>query len=306
LKTVVDASDAFNSLLLAVESRELTNFITEWGMYRYCRGPPQGFHGTGDAYTRRYDDITSEEERYIRCTDDGLLYDDNIETALWHTFDHIKRCADHGVVFNRDKFRFGEEIVEFAGFELSMEGFKPAKRRIEAITNFPEPTSITDVRSWFGLVNQVAYTFSESDLMQPFRCLLQKKQPFYWDDRLRERFEASKKEIVRLISAGVRAYDMKKPTCLATDWSKEGLGFSLIQKHCKCSGPPDPNCGVGHWKIVFAGSKTTNGTQRRYCPVEGECLAAAYVLERCRMYTLGCPDLILAVDHKLLINILND
>ena len=76
---------------------------------------------------------------------------------------------------------------------------------------------------------------------------------------------------------------MKKPTCLATDWSKEGLGFSLMQKHCKCSGPPDPNCGVGHWKIVFAGSKTTNGAQRRYCPVEGKCLATVYGLERCRM-----------------------
>ena len=305
LKTVVDASDAFHSLLLAVQSRELTNFITEWGMYRYCRGP-QGFHGTGDAYTRRYDDITSEEQRYIRCIDDGLLYDDDIETAFWHTFDHIKRCADHGVVFNRHKFRFAEETVEFAGFELSMDGFKPAKHTVEAIMNFPEPTSITDVRSWFGLVNQVAYTFSESDLMHPFRCLLQKEQPFYWDDRLRERFEKSKKEIVRLISNGVRAYDMNKPTCLATDWSKEGLGFSLMQKHCKCSGVPDPNCGVGHWQIVFAGSKTTNAAQRRYCPIEGECLAAAYGLERCRMYTLGCPDLILAVDHKPLINILND
>ena len=305
LKTVVDASDAYHTLLLSEESRKLTNFITEWGMYRYRRGP-QGFHGTGDAYTRRYDDITSEEERYIRCTDDGLLYDDDIEAAFWHTFDHIKHCADHGVVFNREKFKFAEESVEFAGFELTMDGFKPAEHIVNAIRDFPVPSSITDVRSWFGLVNQVAYTFSQSDLMEPFRCLLQKKQPFYWDKRLQERFEISKAEIVKHISTGVKAYDMDKSTCLATDWSKEGLGFSLMQKHCKCSGPPDPNCGVGHWKIVFAGSKTTNGAQRRYCPVEGECLAAAYGLERCRMYTLGCRDLILAVDHKPLINILND
>lgn len=74
LKTVVDAWNGYHSLILDEDSRKLTTFITEWGRYRYCRGP-QGYHGTGDAYTRRFDDITSEEERYVRCTDDGLLYD---------------------------------------------------------------------------------------------------------------------------------------------------------------------------------------------------------------------------------------
>ena len=43
-----------------------------------------------------------------------------------------------------------------------------------------------------------------------------------------------------------------------------------------------------------------------YCPIEGKCLAAAYGLRRCRMYTLGCPDLIFAVDHKTVTNILNN
>ena len=103
-------------------------------------------------------------------------------------------------VFNRKKFKFAEENVEFAGFELTMDGFKPAEHIVNAIRDFPVPSSITDVRSWFSLVNQVAYTFSQSDLMEPFRCLLQKKQPFYWDKRLQERFEVSKAEIVKYMS----------------------------------------------------------------------------------------------------------
>ena len=59
-------------------------------------------------------------------------------------------------------------------------------------------------------------------------------------------------------------------------------------------------------KLVFAGSKTLTGAQNRYCPIEGECLAAAYGLEKCRMYTLGCPKLTLAVDQNPLTRILND
>ena len=306
LKTVVDAWNGYHSLPLDEESSHFTTFITEWGKYRYLRGP-QGYHGTGDAYTRRFDDITTSEERYVRCIDDGLLYDNDIENSFWHTFDHIKLCAENGVVFNREKFKFAKETVEFAGFDVTMEGYKPAQRIIQAIAHFPTPKNITDIRSWFGLVNQVAYTFSQSQIMQPFRKLLQgKRQPFYWDKTLDDLFSKSKEEIVRLIGDGVKAYDLNKPTCLATDWSKEGLGFSLTQKHCDCTGHVNPNCGVDHWKLVFAGSKSTNGAQSRYCPIEGECLAAAYGLERCRMYTLGCPQLTLAVDHNPLTRILNN
>ena len=35
-------------------------------------------------------------------------------------------------------------------------------------------------------------------------------------------------------------------------------------------------------------------------------MAAAYGLKQCRMYTLGCPNLTLATDHKPLTRILND
>ncbi len=307
VKTVLDAWNGYHSLMLDLLSKELTTFITEWGRYRYKRGP-QGFHGTGDAYTRRFDDITSGEERYLRCVDDGLLWDDSIEEAFWHTFDHIKLCADNGIVFNPSKFKFGRKSVKFAGFEVTEDGYRPANHVVEGIRNFPTPKSTTDVRSWFGLVQYVAYSFSQTKCMEPLRDLQSKKKPFYWDSNLENAFQKSKQEILRLISEGVRAYDMRKPTCLATDWCKEGLGFTLMQKHCKCPGIPDPNCGKGqgHWKIIHAGSKTTNDSQKRYSPTEGECLAAAYGLNRCRMYTSGCPNLILATDHNPLTGILND
>ena len=157
-KTVLDAWNGYHSLMLDPESRDLTTFNTEWGRYRYLRGP-QGFHGTGDAYTRRFDDITSGEERYLRCIDDGLLYDDTIEQSFWHTYDHIKLCADNGIVFNPDKFKFARDEVEFAGFEVTREGYRPAAHIISGIRDFPTPQNVTDVKSWFGLVQHVAFAF---------------------------------------------------------------------------------------------------------------------------------------------------
>ena len=75
---MLDTWNGYHSLELSPDAKSATTFITEWGRYRYCRGP-QGYHGTGDAYARRFDDITANEQRYVRCIDDGCLWDDDID-----------------------------------------------------------------------------------------------------------------------------------------------------------------------------------------------------------------------------------
>ena len=307
-KTVVDAWNGYHSLPLSPEAKDATTFLTIFGRYRYCRAP-MGFHASGDAYTKRFDDITVGQPRTARCVDDSLLWDTGIEQAFWHTFDYIKLCADNGIVFNREKFVFAQLRAEFAGFEITEDSYRPPEHILASISNFPVPKSVTDVKSFFGLVNQVAYAFSQADTMAPFRELLKKekdKRLFYWDDTLQTVFDEAKREIVRQVCEGVRSFELNRPTCLATDWSKAGLGYTLTQRHCDCPDPPVPNCGPGHWKLVLVGSRFTKDPKTRYAPIEGEALALVQGLQSCRMFTLGCPDLIVAVDHKPLIKIFND
>ena len=240
----------------------------------------------------------------MRCIDDILLWDDSIETAFWHTFDYIKLCADNGIVFNKEKFEFAKDVVEFAGFEITKDGFRPPARIIDAIKNFPKPEKVTDIRSWFGLVNQVAYTFSQAEIMEPFRELLSgKKRVWSWDETLTDVFNKSKEAIVAQIQEGVHNFSINRGTCLATDWSKTGIGFTLSQKHCQCRGPANPGCGEGHWKLVYVGSRFLKDAETRYAPIEGEALAVAYALENCKMFVLGCPDLTIATNHQPLLNI---
>jgi len=68
-----------------------------------------------------------------------------------------------------EKFTFG--AVDLAGFEITPDSVRPSKKIIQSIIEFPTPKNLTDVRSWFGLVNQVTYTFSMTSLMEPFRSL---------------------------------------------------------------------------------------------------------------------------------------
>ena len=76
---------------------------------------------------------------------------------------------------------------------------------------------MTDIRAWFGMVAQVAYTFSELPIMEPFRHLLSTKTPFAWSAELQTAFDASKEAIIKACVDGVRTFDPSRPTCLATD-----------------------------------------------------------------------------------------
>ena len=305
-KTVLDAWNGYHSLPLSASARNATTFITEWGRYRYKRAP-MGHHASGDAYTRRFDDITQDFERVSRCVDDSLLWDETIEDAFWHTYDYLKHCSDNGIIFNINKFIFAAEVCEFAGFEVTKDGYRPPKHKLDAIRDFPTPQNITDIRSWFGLINQLSYAFVQTDMMTPFRELLsQKHSKFYWDDNLNTIFEESKKQIVDLIKKGVKTFEKDRVTCISTDYSKKGLGFTLTQKHCACPKPYAPDCGNGHWRLVLCGSRFTTAAESRYAPIEGEALAAAYGLHQCKNFVMGCPNLIVATDHKPLTRILND
>ena len=303
-KTVLDAWNGYHSVPLCPEDRHLTTFITPWGRYRY-KTAPQGYIASGDGYTRRYDEIVSGVRNKTKCVDDVLLWADTLEESFFQTIEWLDICGRNGITLNPKKFVFGADTVEFAGFEITPDSVRPCQKYLRAIIDFPTPTGITDVRSWFGLVNQVSYAFSMTERMSPFRELLKPGNRFEWTPALQDAFEESKAVIASEVEEGVRIFDPSKPTCLATDWSKDGIGFWLLQKHCDCAGTEPFCCNTG-WRITLVGSRFTHAAETRYAPVEGEALAVADALDKARYFVLGCDNLIVAVDHKPLLKIFAD
>ena len=289
---------------LTPESQKLVTFSTMWGTYTY-RKAPQGYLATGDAYTHRYDNVVKGIKHISKCVDDVCLWGDSLEEAFLRTCQYLTHSNNNGIIFNPEKFMLGKEEIEFVGFQLTKDGIKPTEETLQAIREFPAPTDITGVRSFFGLVQQVSYAFSLTAVMAPFRDLLKSKATFYWDEALQMVFEQAKEMIVREIIKGVKMFDKHKPICVATDWSKEGLGFFLMQKYCKCE-QVTPTCCKDGWQLVMAGSRFTKPSEGRYAPVEGEALAVTYALHKCRYYVMGCQDLVVATDHQPLLKILSD
>ena len=234
------------------------------------------------------------------------LYSSSLAESFFQAARWLDLCGRNHITGNPSKFSLGEIETDFTAFHLSETSVGPCESFLSAIRNFPVPKNITDVRSFFGLVNQVSYAFASNSTMAPFRAFLKPSVVFKWTPELQDAFEAAKAFIIEEVKVGVEIFDMKLPTCLVTDWSKEGTGFWLYQKHCKCPPPPKPFCCKEGWRTVLVGSKFTSPAESRYAPVEGEALAVVEGLNKAKHFVIGCPDLIVVVDHKPLLKIFGD
>lgn len=166
-----------------------------------------GHSAAGDAYTKRFDDAIADLPRKYKCVDDTLLYDTNVEEAFWHTYNFLEVFAKAGVTLKPEKFQFCRREAAFAGYHLGWDTYEPTAERLAAVKDFTMPAqpSITVVRSWFGLVNQLAPFLATAFLMAPFRDLLKKPtgKTVFRDEGLQQKFVQAKEVICQLAKQGL-------------------------------------------------------------------------------------------------------
>ena len=165
---------------------------------------------------------------------------------------------------------------------------------MKAIAEFPIPRDITDLRSFNGLVEQLAgFSREIAALRDPLRPLLSSKNPFEWTQHHTDAFNAVKRA---LVSAPILApFDMTRETMLQVDASvRNGMGYVLLQKHGDI------------WKLVDANSRWCSDTESRYSVTELELAAVEWAIRKCKLYLLGLPrPFSLVVDHQALVTILD-
>ena len=177
---------------------------------------------------------------FRRVVDDIIIYDCDEQQHTAHVQQFLQRCAEKHIALNLDKCKFSQSKVTFAGFTLSAQGYQIDQSITDAISQFPTPKNRTDLRSLFGLVNQLSSSTSAiAPLLTPLRPLLSTKNEFFWSPNHEQALDNIKKT---LTTAPVLSYfDASKPTRLSTDASRQGLGFILQQNT------------AGTWNLIQAG-----------------------------------------------------
>ncbi|GJT55586.1 putative reverse transcriptase domain-containing protein [Tanacetum coccineum] len=100
--------------------------------------------------------------------------------------------------------------------------------KVEAITKWPRPTTVTEVRSFLGLAGYYRrFVEGFSRLALPLTQLMRKGEKFVWTDERQESFEELKR---RLVSAPILTLPSGSGGFqIYSDASKKGLGCVLMQ-----------------------------------------------------------------------------
>ncbi|XP_073959776.1 uncharacterized protein [Choristoneura fumiferana] len=285
----LDIRDAFHQLELHPESRHITTFITNRGMFRYKR-LMFGITCAPEIFQKTIERILVGCDGVINFIDDILIYGRNKEEHDTRLEKVMEVLRNSNVVLRQDKCIIGVQKVHFLGHELSETGIKPLQKYISAIQDFRPPNTVAELQSFMGLVNYVGKWIPDlATVTEPMKELLRNRPGKNsdiqkdWGLNQQTAFNKLKMALANIPTLGY--YDASKKTIVIADASPVGLGAVLVQVHNN-----EP-------RIIAFGSKTLTSCERRYCQTEKEALALVWAVEHFHMFLYG-KEFDLITDHK--------
>ena len=102
-----------------------------------------------------------------RVIDNTLLYQLDLEKAFHHVAEYLKLVRRNGIILNPQKVTIGAKEVDWAGIRVTENKVVPLAEHMDAIANFPKPMNLTDMRSYWALVSQVAPFYAAQKHLVP-------------------------------------------------------------------------------------------------------------------------------------------
>nr|XP_054922049.1 uncharacterized protein LOC126521574 [Dermacentor andersoni] len=182
----------------------------------------------------------------------------------------LERLRDNGLKLNRDKCRFREKQVSFLGHKIDATGLHPPEN-MEAITEAPRPETVSQLKSFLGLLTYYAkFLPNLATTLVPLYRLLAKGVRWQWKAEHEKAFQAAKRAMVA--AELLVHYDPEKPLRLECDASPVGVGAVLSHR-----------IGNTDYPISFR-SRALTPAERNYSQLEKEALALVFGVTKFRDY----------------------
>ncbi|XP_027941058.1 uncharacterized protein LOC114194848 [Vigna unguiculata] len=128
--------------------------------------------------------------------DDILIYSKNREEHIEHLRVVLAVLKEHQLCGKLSKCKFWLEEVQFLGHVISSHGIVVDPSKIDTVMKWERPRTVTEVRSFLGLVGYYRrFVEGLSKMVSPLTQLTRKDQPFSWTEKCEECFEEMKKRL---------------------------------------------------------------------------------------------------------------
>lgn len=286
--STVDLNRAYQQLSVREEDVEKTAIITPMGLFEFPRMCP-GLKNAGQTFQRYIHEVLRGLDFVFPFIDDLLLASENETQHREHLHTVLKRLEDNGITINPAKCNLGKPEVQFLGYTVSADGIKPPQHKIEAITNYPKPTNIEELRRFLGMINfyrdHIPNAASKQAPLNAYLHNVKKrdKTPITWTEEATQAFEQCKASI---INAALLAHPSHHATlALFCDASDNSAG-AVLQQYLHNT-----------WQPLGYFSKKFNDAQKKYSTFDRELLAMYMAVKHFRKIFEG-RHLIIFTDHK--------
>ncbi|GFV85270.1 retrovirus-related Pol polyprotein from transposon 17.6 [Trichonephila clavipes] len=275
--STLDLRNGFFHVDVDEDCRKYTSFIVPDGQFEFNK-VPFGLSTSPGVFQRYVSSIFRDLTRkgiVISYLDDLVIPAKNEQEGLEKLKIIFEVAKKYGLEIKFKKCQFLKKKIEFLGHIVESGTIKPSPTKTLAVRKFPEPTTIKQVQSFFGLTGYFCkYIKDYSKIAKPLSYLTRKENLFVFGIQQKEAFEKLKK----IMSEGpiLHLYKYGRKTELHTDACKQGYGAILLQE-----------AEDGKLHPVYYMSKKTNTAEEKYDSYELEVLAIINALKKFRVYLLG-------------------
>ena len=106
----------------------------------------------------------------------------------------LGRLRDLGLRLKTEKCEFRQTQIEYLGHVIDSQGLRPSENKLTAIREAPEPSNVTQLKAYLGLLNYYnRFLPNLSTILQPLHDLLKKNRQWTWQVEQRRAFKASRR-----------------------------------------------------------------------------------------------------------------
>lgn len=285
----LDLKAGFHQIRVREEDIEKTAFKTKYGMFEFMV-MPMGLCNAPATFQALMNSIFGDciDEFMVIYIDDILIYSDSYQDHLRHLETVLQKLANNELYVGSDKFEIMTDNTEFLGLQIGGQGVSVGDDRKKIIRDWPVPGTMTDLRSFLGLLQFFRRFIRDfSKIAAPLTDLTRKNGGIHkWNQHCQVAFDELKK---RLCSSPIMVPpDWSKPFRCHVDASQLAVGGTLTQKDSD-----------GYDRAIAYFSKRLSNAEENYTANDRELLGLVYFLKRFRCYLEG-SEFEVVIDNQIL------